>query len=237
MSFKKYCVVVPTYNEKENLKELLPELLKLSARFDILVVDDSSPDGTADFVHEFRSSSEDAKSRIHVLSRGDKDGLGRAYIAGFKWCLERNYDFISQMDADFSHRPHDLQQILKVLPDHDFIIGSRYVVGGRVENWGLIRKLISRGGSLYSRLILGYPVRDWTGGFNHWKAQVLKDIDLDAVRSNGYSFQIELKYKAQVKGYKPKEFPIVFADRRVGESKMSMKIVIEAFYKVWLIRF
>ncbi len=228
----KKCVVIPTYNEIENMKTLLPSLLGLDSEFDILIVDDSSPDGTGAFVQDFAKQS----PRIHLLTRTKKEGLGKAYIAGFKWCLAKKYDIISQMDADFSHRPVDLDRILKKISEKDFIIGSRYVPGGQVENWGLIRKLISRGGSLYSRLILGFPTRDWTGGFNTWHSKVLQDIGLDNIMSNGYSFQIELKYKAQKNGYIAFEEPIVFADRRVGQSKMSMKIVLEAFYKVWLIR-
>jgi len=163
--------------------------------------------------------------------------LGRAYIAGFEWALDQGFDFIVEMDADFSHRPQDLSLILKAGNEHDFVIGSRYVSGGSTVNWTAIRKLISRGGSLYSRMILRHPIRDWTGGFNGWKANVLKALDLPTIQSNGYSFQIELKYKACERGFKFKEVPIVFADRIVGQSKMNGKIVIEAFYRVWQIRF
>lgn len=226
-------VIIPTYNELENIQSLLPVLLKLDEEFDVLVVDDSSPDKTAEFVSEFAKSN----PRINLLLRKQKNGLGQAYIAGFKWGLENKYDAIVEMDADFSHRPEDLVKILKALESEDVVIGSRYVPGGQTVNWGLIRKMISRGGGFYSRMILGYPVQDWTGGFNGWRAQVLKDINLDTIQSNGYSFQIELKYKAQKHGYKVKEVPIVFEDRRVGQSKMSLKIVFEAFYKVWLIRY
>lgn len=228
----KKLVIVPTYNEIENLRALLPTLMNLSEKFDVLVVDDSSPDKSADFVTEFAKTN----SRVHLLLRGQKSGLGKAYIAGFKWGLERGYDALVEMDADFSHRPEDLVKILQALETYDVAIGSRYVEGGRTVNWGFLRKLISRGGGIYSRLILGFPTQDWTGGFNGWRAQVLKDINLDGIQSNGYSFQIELKYKAQKCGYKIKEVPIVFEDRRVGQSKMSLKIVLEAFYKVWLIR-
>lgn len=229
----KKLVIIPTYNEIDNMKALLPVLMELSHAFDVLVVDDSSPDGTADFVREFSAR----QSRVNLLKRSEKSGLGKAYIAGFKWGLEKSYDALVEMDADFSHRPVDLLKVLETLNSHPVVIGSRYVPGGQTVNWGIMRKIISRGGSLYSRLILGYPVRDWTGGFNGWHAAVLKAIDLDSIRSNGYSFQIELKYKAQKKSYPVTEIPIVFEDRRVGQSKMSMKIVIEAFYKVWQIRF
>lgn len=229
----KKLVIIPTYNELENMKALLPVLLGLPENFDILVVDDSSPDGTASFVSDFAKTH----TRVNPLLRQQKNGLGQAYIAGFKWGIEKNYDALVEMDADFSHRPEDLVKLLQALENHPVVVGSRYVPGGATVNWGVIRKMISRGGGVYSRLILGYPVQDWTGGFNGWHTQVLRDIGLDSIRSNGYSFQIELKYKAQRCGYKVKEVPIVFEDRRVGQSKMSLRIVLEAFYKVWLIRF
>ncbi|MBC7419448.1 MAG: polyprenol monophosphomannose synthase [Bdellovibrio sp.] len=225
-------VIVPTYNEIDNMKVLLPELIALQNDFDILVVDDSSPDKTADFVQEFSKN----EKRVHLLLRQQKNGLGKAYIAGFKWGIENKYDALVEMDADFSHRPKDLVKILKELDTNDVVIGSRYVPGGETVNWGIVRKLISRGGSLYSHLILGFSTRDWTGGFNGWRTPVLQAIGLDQIQSNGYSFQIELKYKAQKKGYQALEIPIVFEDRRVGQSKMSLKIVLEAFYKVWMIR-
>lgn len=228
----KKLVIIPTYNEIENIQKLLPELLALTTGFDILVVDDSSPDGTAQFVKKMTEQH----SRIHLLLRQQKNGLGQAYIAGFKWGIEHGYEALVEMDADFSHRPLDLVKILNELDSSPVVVGSRYVDGGATVNWGIGRKIISRGGSLYSRLILGYPVRDWTGGFNGWHTKVLTDIGLDQIRSNGYSFQIELKYKAQKKGYTVKEVPIVFEDRRVGQSKMSTSIVLEAFYKVWMIR-
>lgn len=228
----KKLVIIPTYNEIENIQKLLPELLALPAEFDILVVDDSSPDGTAQYVQNFSQS----QKRVHLLLRQKKNGLGQAYIAGFKWGIEKGYEAVVEMDADFSHRPIDLVSLLHGLEQNEVVIGSRYVPGGTTVNWGILRKIISRGGSLYSRLILGFPVMDWTGGFNGWHVQVLKDIGLDQIQSNGYSFQIELKYKAQKKGHQVKELPIVFEDRRVGQSKMSLKIVLEAFYKVWLIR-
>lgn len=225
-------VIIPTYNEIENMGTLLPALMALPEAFDVLVVDDSSPDGTAGFVAEYAKG----EPRVNLLLRQQKNGLGQAYIAGFKWGLEKTYDAMVEMDADFSHRPEDLVKILRALESEDVAIGSRYVPGGATVNWGVLRKLISRGGGIYSRLILGYPVQDWTGGFNGWRAGVLRAIGLDSIRSNGYSFQIELKYKAQKCGYRVREIPIVFEDRRVGQSKMSLKIVLEAFYKVWLIR-
>ncbi|MFZ4404503.1 MAG: polyprenol monophosphomannose synthase [Pseudobdellovibrionaceae bacterium] len=237
----KTLVVVPTYNEKDNIQVLVPELLqRFNSEVHVLVVDDNSPDGTGDIVRRLQQDllSQPANSeRLHLLSRAGKQGLGKAYLAGFQWGLEKNYDAIVEMDADFSHRPQDLSTILQDLVTADFVVGSRYVAGGQTVNWGLFRKIISKGGSLYSRWILGYPVKDWTGGFNAWKSQVLRAIDLSSVRSEGYSFQIELKYKALRKGFRGVESAIVFEDRRVGQSKMSLKIVLEAFYRVWLIRF
>lgn len=230
-------VIVPTYNELENISTLIPTLMNLSKEtvrsFDILVVDDSSPDGTGDKVLELSSQF---PGRVHLLKRQKKEGLGRAYLSGFAWGLEKGYEGLIEMDADFSHRPEDLLKILEQLVTSDFVIGSRYVPGGATVNWSLVRKMISRGGSLYSRLILGYPIRDWTGGFNAWKKKTLLGMDLPTIQSNGYSFQIELKYRASRAGFRGLEVPIIFEDRRVGHSKMSSKIVLEALYKVWLIR-
>lgn len=232
----KTIVIIPTYKEIENLQTLIPILLKLDAVFDILIVDDSSPDGTAAFVEDWIVKTEGKNKKVHLLLRAQKQGLGKAYLAGFSWALQNGYNYVVEMDADFSHRPHDLVRILEVLPQFDFVVGSRYVPGGATLNWGWIRKLISRGGSLYSRLILGFPLKDWTGGFNAWKVQTLKKMNLESIQSNGYSFQIELKYKALKAGCVGHEVPILFEDRRVGQSKMSFKIIIEAFYRVWLIR-
>lgn len=229
----KSLVVVPTYNEKDNIENLISALLSLKKNIHILVVDDNSPDGTGSVV----TSLSQKHPEVHLLSRPQKQGLGRAYIAGFKWGLEKGYDAFIEMDADFSHRPQDLVVLLEKLETSDFVVGSRYTAGGSTVNWGLLRKIISRGGSLYSRIILNFPLRDWTGGFNGWKREVLQRINLDSIKSNGYSFQIELKYRALRCGFRGFEVPIVFEDRRVGQSKMSSKIVIEAFYRVWKIRF
>ena len=228
----KKLVIIPTYNEIENIQLLLPALMNLPAEFDVLVVDDSSPDGTADWVQIYLLTN----PRVYLLKRKEKNGLGKAYIAGFKWGLQNQYQALVEMDADFSHSPVDLLKLLSQIEVTDVVIGSRYVPGGTTLNWGLIRKLISRGGGIYSRVILGYPLQDWTGGFNAWKSHVLEAIGLDDIQSNGYSFQIELKYKAKKKGFEVIETPITFEDRRVGHSKMSLKIVLEAFYRVWLIR-
>jgi dolichol-phosphate mannosyltransferase len=228
----KSLVIIPTYNERENIGEIVPAVRRATPDVDILVADDNSPDGTQDVVRELQKK--DAK--LHLLARPGKQGLGRAYLAGFAWGLERGYEALVEMDADFSHRPEDLKRLLDALPAVDFVIGSRWVAGGRTVNWGLGRKIISKGGSFYTRQILRYPIRDWTGGFNAWKAQTLIKIGLDSVRSEGYSFQIELKYRASRLGLRGIEVPIVFEDRRVGQSKMSSKIVIEAFHRVWGLR-
>ncbi len=224
----KSIVIIPTYNEKENITPLITEVLKLNPNVHILVVDDNSPDGTGKIVQ----SLAEGNSQVHLLSRTQKEGLGRAYIAGFKWALQNQFEIITEMDADFSHRPVDLTKLLRVLRTSDLVVGSRYVPGGGTQNWSLFRKIISRSGGIYSRMILGYPLNDWTGGFNSWKAETLQAIGLDLIQSNGYSFQIELKYRALKAGKKGVEVPILFEDRRVGQSKMSSKIVLEALGRV-----
>lgn len=228
----KTIVCVPTYNERENIAALVPEIFKATPNVEILVVDDNSPDKTGDVVKGMQAQF----PGLHLLSRKGKEGLGRAYIAGFKWGLDKGYDAIVQMDADFSHRPVDLKKLIEALPSADFAMGSRWVPGGETVNWGVGRKIISRGGSFYARQILRFPVRDWTGGFNAWKSETLRKIGLDSVRSEGYSFQIELKYRALKLGMRGTEVPIVFEDRRVGQSKMSSRIVFEALHRVWGLR-
>lgn len=241
-------VIIPTYNECENAQPIVTEVFQAvdaaiasgqlpGVDFAALFVDDNSPDGTADVIRKVQTSAPFG-SRVHLLSRAGKEGLGRAYIAGFKWGLEKKYDVLIEMDADFSHRPVDLVKLIAAIQaGADFAVGSRYVAGGGTKNWGVGRKIISRGGSLYSRTILGHPLNDWTGGFNAWKAATLEGIGLDRVKSNGYSFQIELKYRSLEAGFKGIEVPIQFEDRRVGQSKMSAKIVFEAFGRVWGMRF
>lgn len=228
----KTLVIIPTYNERENIGALIPQVRSATPDVEILVVDDNSPDGTQDVVRAAQLKD----NRVHLLARAGKEGLGRAYLAGFRWGLEHGYEALVEMDADFSHRPQDLVRLLEALKTSDFVMGSRWVSGGRTVNWSLLRKFISRGGSFYARQILRFPVQDWTGGFNAWKAETLKKIGLDSVRSEGYSFQIELKYRALKLGSRGVEVPIVFEDRQVGQSKMSSKIVFEALYRVWGLR-
>lgn len=228
----KNLVIIPTYNERENIANIIPAIRALLPVVDILVVDDNSPDKTQDVVREIQKND----PHVHLLGRKGKEGLGKAYIAGFKWGLEKDYEGLCEMDADFSHRPEDLVKILEALKTADFVVGSRWVPGGGTANWSLSRKIISRGGSFYARQILRYPLRDWTGGFNAWKAGTLHKIGLDLVRSEGYSFQIELKYRALKSGLDGREIPIRFEDRRAGQSKMSSGIVFEALRRVWSMR-
>ncbi len=226
-------VVMPTYNERENIGALIPQVLELP-RFRVLVVDDSSPDGTAEVVADL--AREDP--RVGLLSRPSKQGLGRAYIAGFRHALAEGAQFICEMDADFSHDPRYLPQLLAAAESHyDLVLGSRYVRGGGTVDWGLVRQLISRGGNIYARTILGLPVMDATGGYRCYRRRVLETLNLDAIQSNGYSFQIELVYRTMRAGFRIGEVPIVFPDRRVGQSKMSRRIVLEALLTVWRLRF
>jgi dolichol-phosphate mannosyltransferase len=225
-------ICIPTYNERENLPSIVEELLHV-APVDILVIDDNSPDGTGAVADLLAKEH----PRVNVLHRPGKQGLGKAYLAGFKWALERHYDYIFEMDADFSHQPRYIPEFLRAIQDHDLVLGSRYVKGGGTENWSAVRKVISQGGSLYARTILGLSVRDVTGGFKCFRREVLESLDLDSVESTGYTFQIELTYRATQKGFRIKEVPIVFFERVAGNSKMSKDIVLEAVTKVWKIRF
>lgn len=229
----RFLVVVPTYNERENIERLLPRILDVDPRFEVLVVDDASPDGTGALVDELAA----AEPRLHALHRAGKKGLGTAYLAGFAWGLARNYKLLFEMDADFSHRPEDLPDFLERARDADLVVGSRYVDGRvTVVNWPLSRLLISIFGSWYARTITRLPVRDATGGFNCFRREVLEAVDLSRVHSNGYTFQIEIKLRAWRKGFRVVEIPIVFTERDTGESKMSKKIVREAVWKVWQLR-
>jgi dolichol-phosphate mannosyltransferase len=226
-------VVVPTYNECDNIDRLIPAILRYP-EFDLLVVDDGSPDGTALRV---RDAQTHYPERLHLIERDGKLGLGTAYITGFTWALERNYTHIIEMDADFSHHPAALPRLLAASRNADLVLGSRYVRGGRTVNWPWHRKLISRAGSTYARLMLGVNVRDLTGGFKCFRRHVLELIDLDSVSATGYAFQIELTFRTLQRGFRVVEIPITFADRCAGESKMSRAIVTEAMLKVPRLRF
>lgn len=225
-------VCLPTYNERENLPSLIDEVLH-TAPVDVLVVDDNSPDGTGR-VAELIAERE---PRVHVLHRAGKLGLGTAYIAAFRWGLERGYRLLLEMDSDFSHQPRYLPELLRAADDVDLVLGSRYVQGGGTENWGAVRRGISRGGSLYARTILGMPFRDLTGGFKVFRREVLEAVGLENVQTTGYAFQIELTYRAWRKGFRVREVPIIFYERLAGRSKMDHRILAEAVAKVWSIRF
>jgi dolichol-phosphate mannosyltransferase len=226
-------VCIPTYNERENIEPITQAVLKADPRVDILIVDDNSPDGTGKIADELAAK----EPRIRVFHREKKEGLGRAYLAAFRWALAEPYTYILEMDADFSHDPRFLPVLLDAAEaGTDLVLGSRYVTGGGTVNWGVTRQVISRGGSLYARTILGVDVRDLTGGFKCFNRRVLEGIDLDAVSSTGYAFQIELTYRTLRKGFTVREVPIVFEDRRVGHSKMNKKIFIEALGMVWKLR-
>jgi dolichol-phosphate mannosyltransferase len=230
----KALVCIPTYNERDNLEGIVEAVLAADPRLEVLVVDDNSPDGTGRLADALAAQ----KPRVHVLHREKKEGLGRAYLAAFAWALQRPYDLVLEMDADWSHPPRYLPALLdKAEATGDLVLGSRYVPGGGTVNWGFMRRLISKGGSLYARIVLGLPVRDLTGGFKCFRRRVLESIDLSAVHSTGYAFQIELTYRAYRKGFRVEELPIVFEDRRVGQSKMSRRIVMEALMMVWKLRF
>lgn len=227
-------IIIPTYNEKDNIDLIFSKIFDVVPEVSVLVVDDNSEDGTASLVREWM---ERKPSKVFILEREGKLGLGSAYIAGFKWALSQDYQHIIEMDADLSHNPDHLPKMIATLGEAQVAIGSRYVEGGGTVNWGVIRKIISRFGSFYARTILGTPAYDLTGGFNGWQRQVLENIGLNEVKSEGYAFQIELKHRAFRLGFSLKEFPIIFEDRRVGQSKMSSGIVFEALYRVWQIRF
>jgi len=226
-------VCIPTYNEAENIEPITQAVLKAEPRVDILIVDDNSPDGTGKIADTLAAR----EPRIRVLHREKKEGLGRAYLAAFRWAMAEGYTYIIEMDADFSHDPKYLPQFVDAAEGGaDLVLGSRYVSGGGTVNWGVGRKVISRGGSLYARTILGVKVRDLTGGFKCFNRRVLEGIGLDEVKSSGYAFQIELTYRTLKKGFTVREIPIVFEDRRVGHSKMSKKIFMEALTMVWKLR-
>ena len=226
-------VIVPTYNERENLPRLIPEILEQDSRLEVLVIDDASPDGTGDVADRLAAESD----RVHTMHREGKLGLGTAYIAGFKWGLEREYDALFEMDADFSHDPSHLPQFLDAIREFDVVLGSRYLHGRvTVVNWPITRLILSYGANIYARIVTGLPVTDATGGFKCFRRKVLEEVNLDRVGSEGYSFQIEMSLRAWRQGFSLGEIPIVFADRDVGESKMSRRIIWEAVWRVWALR-
>jgi len=228
----KTLIIIPTYNELENLPRLLPEVLSKEEGIHILIVDDNSPDGTAAFVENEMKNN----NRIHLIKRPSKQGLGTAYIAGFKFAIQNGYDFIFEMDADFSHDPKEIPRFLDEIKSSDVVLGSRYINGVNVINWPMRRLLLSSFANLYTRFITGMPVHDATGGYKCFRRKVLEAINLEKVTSNGYAFQIEMSFKAWKKGFKVKEIPIIFVDRVKGKSKMSRKIVREAVTMVWKLR-
>lgn len=227
-------IVVPTYNERDNIERLLGELLGLGIDLNVLVVDDNSPDGTGDFIDEFCKT----EPRVHAIHRPGKMGLGSAYIRGFKWALaETDAKYIFEMDADFSHDPGAIMEFLEKIPDADLVIGSRYLNGITVMNWPLRRLILSVGANIYTRVITGMPVKDATGGFKCFRREVLETLPLDHIKSDGYSFQIEMNYHAWKRKFRITEIPIVFVDRQEGMSKMSRRIIYEAAFLVWKLRF
>jgi dolichol-phosphate mannosyltransferase len=222
-------IIVPTYNERENLLRMVEKLLSLPVPVDVLVVDDNSPDGTGTIADELAAKY----PQVHVLHRSEKNGLGRAYIAGFQWALGHNYEFVFEMDCDFSHDPDEIPNFLKTAQNADLVLGSRYTGGVRVLNWPLKRLLLSRCAGIYVWLITGMPFTDPTGGFKCFRRRALQAIQLDAVKSNGYSFQIELTHRLWRDGFRVIEVPITFTERVEGKSKLSRHIVVEAFWMVW----
>ena len=225
-------VIIPTYNELENIQKLIPDILGRYEKADILVVDDNSPDGTGDYVEELSKTSE----RVNLIRRPKKLGLGTAYVEGFKFALKYDYMFIFEMDADYSHDPREIKNFLKATSEFDLVIGSRYIMGVNVVHWPMRRLMLSYFANFYTRIITGLPIHDATGGFKCFNRKVLEAFNFDNVKSNGYAFQIEMTFKAWKKGFTIGEIPIIFIDRSMGSSKMSRKIVREAIFMVWILR-
>lgn len=232
---KKVLVIIPTYNESENILNLIPEVLKYSDSnylWNVLVVDDNSPDGTASMVENLKDPN------VHLIKRERKMGLGTAYVRGFRFAIEKSFDFVFEMDADFSHDPKYLPEFVKLIEEgNDLVVGSRYINGISVVNWPIGRLFLSYYANIYTRIVTGLKVKDTTAGFMCYRVSSLSQIDLDKVKSNGYSFQIEMKFKFYKKGFKIAETPILFIDRRAGSSKMSKKVVYEAYFLVWKLKF
>ncbi len=229
----KALIIIPTYNESENVRKLVAEIFSYQKEIHILFVDDNSADGTATIIKDLQQGNK----QIHLLERPRKMGLGTAYLAGFKYALGKGYDYIFEMDADFSHDPKEIPNFLKAIEENDLVLGSRYISGVNVVNWPLYRLLLSYGANVYSRLATGLPVMDATGGFKCFRREVLESLDFSKVKSNGYAFQIELSYKAWKNGFRLKEIPIIFIDRVAGVSKLSKVIIWEALFLVWKLRF
>ena len=229
----KTLIVMPTYNERDNLPRMVQRLLLLPVKVDVLVVDDNSPDGTGKLADDFAAKLPE----VHVLHRKEKNGLGRAYLAGFKWALERDYEFVFEMDGDFSHNPDDVPAFLDAAKNADLVLGSRYVNGIRIINWPLHRLMLSKGAAAYVKLITGMPITDPTGGYKCFSRRALLALNLEAVQSNGYSFQVELTHKLWRQGFRVAEVPIIFTERVQGHSKMSGHIVSEALVMVWRLLF
>lgn len=229
----KSLVIIPTYNEIDNIERIIERVLPQDKSIEILIVDDNSPDGTGQKVLEIMKDN----PKIHIIQRKGKMGLGSAYVAGFEYAIANKYDFVFEMDADFSHNPNDIPRMLKAIEDNDLVIGSRYVQGVNVVNWPMSRLLLSYFASFYVKVITGMKVDDPTGGFKCFRREVLESIDLSKIMSDGYSFQVEMNYRVYNKNYRVKEIPIVFYERRDGQSKMSKRIVWEAVFMVWRLRF
>ena len=232
-AYQRSLAVIPTYNERENLSRLIPALLGSIEDLDVLVVDDGSPDGTGELADQFAAGSD----RVHVRHRTGKQGLGTAYVAGFRYALERSYQYIVQMDADFSHSPEDVPRLLDALERADVAIGSRNVPGGRVENWSFLRRFVSKGGSVYARTVLGLPVKDTTAGFKAFRREVLESVDFEGASAGGYGFQVEMNHLCHQGGFRISEVPVVFPDRTEGDSKMSSGIFLEAAVLVLKLRY
>lgn len=225
-------IISPTYNERKNIETLVDQVLGLNADYHLLIIDDNSPDGTAEKVKEMQTNY----PNLHLEERPGKAGLGTAYLFGFEWALKNNFDAIVQMDADLSHNPKDIPRLVENLVENDLVIGSRYVQGVSVVNWPIRRLILSYGANMYSRFITGMPINDGTGGFKAWRGSLLDNINFDQVRSQGYSFQIEMNFRAWRLSAAIKEVPIIFVDRTIGESKMSTTIMYEAIWMVWRLR-
>lgn len=230
----KTLIIIPTYNERENIEPLLAQVFERQPEVHVLVVDDSSPDRTSELIEKLKQKK--YPDQLHLLKRAAKMGLGTAYVEGFKWALARGYDYIIEMDADFSHNPAYLPDFMQAIQESDVVLGSRYVPGGGVKGWGLLRQFISKGGNVYARMILRLPFRDLTGGYKCFRREVLEAIELDEIHARGYAFQIETTYRALAKGFAVKEIPIVFEDRIRGKSQFSVGVFLEALTIVWRLK-